>query len=135
MRYLLDSGIASDYVNRRFGVYQRAREVVRTGHILGIGAPVLGELWFGIFQSASRARNEERLRRQLADFKIWPFEHSAAEEFGRLSVELRRIGRPMQQIDIQIAAIAICLGECTVVSKDSDLSAVPGLNVEDWSKS
>jgi tRNA(fMet)-specific endonuclease VapC len=46
---------------------------------------------------------------------------------------LRRIGRPMQQIDIMIAAIARTLGDCTVVSKDSDLRAVPGLKVEDWS--
>jgi tRNA(fMet)-specific endonuclease VapC len=37
----------------------------------------------------------------------------------------------MQQIDIQIAAIALSLGNCTV-SADSDLAAVPGLTVEDW---
>ncbi len=35
-------------------------------------------------------------------------------------------------LNIQIAAIALCLGNCTVVSKDGDLSAVPGLNVENW---
>lgn len=38
----------------------------------------------------------------------------------------------MQQIDIQIAAIALTLGNCTVVTTDSDLSAVPGLPVENW---
>ena len=38
----------------------------------------------------------------------------------------------MQQIDIQIAAIAITLGNCTVVSTDSDLTAIPGLTVENW---
>ena len=39
----------------------------------------------------------------------------------------------MQVPDIQIAAIALSLGNCVVVSKDSDLRAVPGLAVEDWS--
>jgi tRNA(fMet)-specific endonuclease VapC len=38
----------------------------------------------------------------------------------------------MQQIDIMIAAIAISLGNCTVVTADTDLSAVPGLPVENW---
>ncbi|MHB1560792.1 MAG: type II toxin-antitoxin system VapC family toxin [Isosphaeraceae bacterium] len=38
----------------------------------------------------------------------------------------------MQQVDIQIAAIALALGNCTVVSGDSDLRAIPGLTVEDW---
>ena len=39
----------------------------------------------------------------------------------------------MPRIDIQIAAIALSLGNCTVVSKDSDLAEVPGLFVENWS--
>jgi tRNA(fMet)-specific endonuclease VapC len=38
----------------------------------------------------------------------------------------------MQQIDIQIAAIALSLGNCTVISTDSDLLAIPGLSVENW---
>ncbi len=39
----------------------------------------------------------------------------------------------MQQVDIMVAAIARTLGDSVVVSKDSDLAAVPGLSVEDWS--
>ena len=131
-RYLLDTGIASDYVNRRSGVYEKARDAVARGDRIGLGTPVLGELWAGIHGSATRARNGHRLRRQLSDVTVWPYDERAAEEFGRLSATLKRIGRPMQQIDIQIAAIAISLGNCTVVTKDSDLSAVPGLDVEDW---
>jgi tRNA(fMet)-specific endonuclease VapC len=38
----------------------------------------------------------------------------------------------MQQIDMMVAAIAMTLGNCTVVTTDSDLSAVPGLSVENW---
>ena len=38
----------------------------------------------------------------------------------------------MQTIDIQIAAIARTLRNCTVVTTESDLSAVPGLTVENW---
>ena len=91
-----------------------------------------GVIWSGIELSASRDRNVDRLKHALARLRIWPFEVKAGEIYGRLYAELRRMGRPMQVIDIQIAAIALCLGNCTVVSKDSDLSAVPGLNVENW---
>jgi predicted nucleic acid-binding protein len=34
--------------------------------------------------------------------------------------------------DMMIAAIALALGNCTVVTMDTDLSAVPGLTVENW---
>ena len=35
-------------------------------------------------------------------------------------------------MDIQIAAVALTLGNCTLVTKDSDFAAIPGLTVEDW---
>ncbi|MCL4203840.1 MAG: type II toxin-antitoxin system VapC family toxin [Pirellulaceae bacterium] len=82
--------------------------------------------------SASRERNLPHLRRALSRVICWPFDRAAAEEFGRVFVELRRAGRPMQLVDMQIAAIARSLGNCTVVTTDSDLADVPGLDVEDW---
>ena len=38
----------------------------------------------------------------------------------------------MQAIDLQVAAIALSLGNCTVVTTDTDLAAVFGLSVENW---
>ena len=131
-RYLLDTGIAGDYINRRHGVFERAQAEMARGHQIGIGTPVLGELRYGVEASTTRERNLRSLARAISTWTFWPFDHVAAEEYGRIAATLRRIGRPMQSIDIQIAAIARCLGNCTVVSKDSDLSAVPGLSVENW---
>ncbi len=131
-RYLFDTGIAADYVNRRGGVYARARQALAGGARLGLGAPVLGELWDGVFYSATSGFNEELLKRHLGHFAIWPFDQVAALEYGRVAAELRRRGRAMQQIDIQIAAIALTLADCTVVSKDTDLRDVSRLTVENW---
>jgi tRNA(fMet)-specific endonuclease VapC len=131
-RYLLDTGIGQDYQDRRHGVRERAIEERRKGHRIGICVPVLGELWSGVECSSTRDRNLERLRHALATLIVWPFSAEAAEEHGRIFAELRRAGRPMQQIDMQIGAIARTLPNCVVVTKDSDLSAIPGLTVENW---
>lgn len=133
-RYLLDSGIAGDYINRRQPVDGRIREAFLRGDHIGIGTPVLGELVGGIEYSATRERNLDRLRHSLRRLRIWPFDKAAATEYGRLYAELRRLGRPMQQIDIQTAALAFSLGNCTVVTADSDFAAIPNLVVVDWSK-
>jgi tRNA(fMet)-specific endonuclease VapC len=109
--------------------HARAR---RKGARIGTCMPVVGELFFGIEASATREANLPKLMRALSLLVCWPFDREAAEEYGRLAAELKRTGRPMQQIDIQIGAIALSLGNCTVVSGDSDLKAVPGLTVEDW---
>ena len=60
--------------------------------------PVVGELFAGVELSASRDKNRPRLVRGLNALFLWPIDRAAAEEYGRL-------GHPMQQIDIQIAAI------------------------------
>ena len=131
-RYLLDTGSASDTIFRRRGTHDRVKEARTAGHRIGIGLPVLGELYAGVEYSTTRDHNLEILQRNLGRFILWPFTPQAAEVYGRVYAELRRNGRTIQQVDLQIAAIALCLGNCTVVSKDSDLSAVPGLSVENW---
>jgi tRNA(fMet)-specific endonuclease VapC len=129
---LFDTGIAQDFQDDRRDVRRKALEQRKLGHRLGICVPVLGELWSGVEGSASRERNLERLHRALAELIIWPYSTDAAAEYGRIFTELRRTGRVMQQIDMQIAAIARTLPNCVIVSSDSDLLAVPGVTVENW---
>src|SRR5258708_5725960 len=132
-RFLLDAGPAQDFINRRHGVRGRVDAERRRGNRIGICTPVLGELWSGVEGSASRERNLQLLRHALSRLIVWPYTNEAAEQFGRVFAELRRVGRPMQQIDIMVAAVAFSLGDCTVVTTDSDLTAIPGLAVENWS--
>lgn len=131
-RYLLDTGIMGHFINRRRGVQAKVREARQRGVRIGTCMPVVGELFYGIERSASRDANLPRLRRGLSEIICWPFDRLAAEEYGRLAAELKRLGRPMQQIDIQVAAVALSLGSCVVVSADGDLTAIPGLKVENW---
>lgn len=131
-RFLLDTKPAQDFNNDRHDIRQRADAERQRGNRIGICTPVLGELWSGIEGSETRQENLQRLRHGLSRLLLWPYDQAAAAEFGRIFTELKRRGRSMQQVDIQIAAIALSLGNTTVVTEDSDLSAVPGLTVENW---
>ncbi len=131
-RYLLDCNAAADCIFRRRNVHERVKQARAAGHKIGIAIPVIGELMAGVELSQSRARNLEIVERNLDLFRLWPLTPEAAREYDRLFAELRRTGRPMQTIDIQIAAIALSLCSCAVVTRDTDLSSVSGLRVEDW---
>jgi tRNA(fMet)-specific endonuclease VapC len=131
-RHLLDTNAASDYIFRRRGVRERAMQARAAGAKIGIGLPVVAELLGGIENSSSRDKNLDIVNRHLYLFRIWPFTMEAARIYGRLFAETRRVGRTMQTMDLLIASIALSLGNCTVVSTDSDMRAVPGLVVEDW---
>ena len=134
MRYLLDTGIAQAFIGRDANVLQRVDVARRAGNPIGICTPVLGELWSGVEGSISRDKNLHRLTVALSRLVVWPYTNAAAKQFGRVFAELRRIGRPMQQIDIMVAAIAFTLGNCRVISNDTDLVAIPGLKVENWAE-
>ena len=131
-RFLLDTNMMGHFINRRKGVDSRVRQARLQGAVVGTCLPVVCELFFGVENSASRDKNRKRLVRSLSGIVCWPLDRKAAEEYGRLATALKRRGRMIQQIDIQIAAIAVALGDCAVVSADSDLSAVSGLKVENW---
>lgn len=131
-RYLLDTNAIADCVFRRRGVSERVRAARLAGHAIGTGIPVLAELFAGVEYSVTRDANIEIVNRNLALFRQWPLTTEATREYGRLYAELRRAGRTIQTVDLMIAAIALTLGGCTVVTSDTDLFAVPGLDVENW---
>lgn len=131
-KLLLDSGIFSDYMHRRRNIYDRVRSYAIEGVRVGSCVPVVAELCLGIEASTSRDRNMRKLIGTLPTLTIWPFDQEAAFTYGKLAAELKRIGRPMQVVDIMVGAVALNLGNCVVATTDSDLAAIPGLNVEIW---
>lgn len=133
-RFILDTGIAGLYLDRKRGVFERARAENAKGHRIGIAGPVLGELVFRAEGSPQRDRNLLRLRQALDMWKVWLADIAAEYEYGRIAFVLKTMGRPIGQNDITIAAIAFSLGNTTVVSMDTDLSAIPGLSVENWAE-
>ena len=131
-RYLLDSNAVTSLINPRELFVDRVRAARLQGGRIGTCEPVVAELFYGLELSASRDLNLIRLRRALSRLACWPLDRRASEQFGLLAAELRRRGRPMQVVDMMLAAIALSLGDCTVITTDSDLLAVPGLAVENW---
>ena len=131
-KYLFDTNAISDSIARRHGIYDRSAEMRRNGAKIGTCYPVIAEMYFGIEKSASKQLNLIEFEIALRSFVIWPFDQKAAKEYGRIAAHLKRVGRPIQQIDMMIAAIALTIPDCTVVTRDTDFLAVPGLTVENW---
>ena len=100
---------------------------------MGNCIPVLGEIAGGLEASSSRDASWAKARPRIGKLLCWPYEKVAAYEYGRIYADLKKRGRVIQQIDMQIAAIALALRNCTAVRYDSDLTEVSGLNVENWS--
>lgn len=132
MRYLLDTGIAGLYLDRKRGVHERALAATLAGHRIGVTGPVLAELAYRCEGSPNREQNFRRLRDALDEWKVWLPDIETAFVYGRIAFTMKTLGRPIGQNDMMIAAVALALGNTVIVTLDSDLSAIPGLSLENW---
>jgi tRNA(fMet)-specific endonuclease VapC len=93
----------------------------------------VSELSFGVENSRFRKINLAALDAFLLDFRIMPFDETAAREAGRVRAELEKKGQRIGAMDTLIAAHAKSLGLPVVTNNVADFSEVRGLKVENWS--
>ena len=129
-RYLLDTNHAATLLrDTEAPLWVRLRSLSRAD--CGLCMPVIGELWYMVFNSARVDSNRAKLDALLAQFEVWEFDSAAAIQFGNIRAELRRAARPIPLFDILIAAIAR-VNNLTVVTADAHFRVVPGLKTENW---
>jgi tRNA(fMet)-specific endonuclease VapC len=104
--------------------------IVRSSAHLGVPITVLGELYFGIFAGQKQTDNLARLRRFLGSSRveILDIDEVTAKAFGEIASELRKIGRPIQQNDIWIAALCKQYG-FSLATIDAGFSNITGLEI------
>jgi tRNA(fMet)-specific endonuclease VapC len=95
---------------------------------------VKAELWHGAEKYGNRLRRQHALEMLFAPFVSLPFEDRAARHYADIRHQLEIQGSVIGPNDLMIAAIARS-NDITLVSADEAFSRVPGLRVEDWTRS
>lgn len=99
---------------------------------LAVTAVSLGELVHGAHKSRQVAVNLARVDVLLSGFTLLPFEARAARLFGRLRADLEKAGRRLDDLDLQIASVALAWEAPLLTHNRDHFDRVPGLQVEDW---
>jgi tRNA(fMet)-specific endonuclease VapC len=129
MRYLLDTNICI-YLMKRQPPQAAARFAALAFGDVGMSSITLAELRFGVEISARRQQDEAALDGLLQDVVAMPFEHTAAQAYGRLRALVR--SRRRDALDRLIAAHAVSLNCTLVTNNEADFAGYPGLAVENW---
>lgn len=130
-KYLLDTNHAGYLMGNDSRIVTRLKQKVQSGDEFGISMTVLGELYYAVHASQRRQQNQQRLLQMLTTLQIYPFDQSAAEEFGRIQAEQKAKGRPIPPLDAQIAAVARWRG-LSVLTADGHFDYVDDLEIENW---
>lgn len=133
LTYLLDTSILCQPIRDQpvAGVLSRWSEVGDAA--VCTSAICLAEVLQGLEQRNSE-KYWRRYRSILAGhYTVLPVDERVAARYGRLSAELRALGRPRPVLDLFIAATCLSQGLTVVTLNRQHFEDIPGLNMEDWS--
>lgn len=128
-RYILDTNHAGSLLRDNRTLWERIDGT--DDAVVHLCAPSLCELWFMMLNSDRRDENVARLEQFLVKLPVLPLDERAVREYGMIRVELKRAGRPIPRIDLQIAAITRS-GGFTLPTADRHFDHVGNLTVENW---
>lgn len=130
MRYLLDTNIISHLMREPQGaVTQRIAELGEETVFTSI--LVAAELRYGAARKASPRLNRTLLQ-VLGALTVEPFTVPADTHYAALRAHLERMGTPISQMDMLIAAQALAVGATLVTANEREFTRVLGLTVENW---
>ena len=127
--HLLDTDTTIDDLNRRPVVVTQRLEALPSGEAR-LSAITLAELVFGAMNSDFPERNLRSLVAVIETFQPVPFDAAAAERYGELRAYLRRLGQPIGDHDMLIAATALAHDATLVTNNEREFRRVPGLRLE-----
>lgn len=93
---------------------------------------VVAELYKGVYCSRRRWQNLTVLEQFLSLMPIVEFDSIAAEEFGKIQAELRRIGKPTGEIEAIIGAVARSRQDTLLTNNTRHFMNISGLQLENW---
>ena len=110
------------------------REHVSAEEELGTTAISVAELMHGAQRSQHRDDNLARLEVLLSAMVVLPFDEAAGRRFGILKAELEAKGEPLDNLDLQIASIAIENDLPLLTNNTGHFKRVSGLHLMNWLK-
>ena len=132
MQYLLDTNIVSYYLRRSSQVLEARVDAALQNNTCAISAITLAELRFGqAYLGLGDARRNviEAFLDKLPNL-AWSIE--TADQYGLLKATLQRQGRPIGELDTQIAAHALAENLILVTHNTKHFERIEGLKMEDW---
>ena len=105
--------------------------LVEGADLLFLPVVVMGELLYGAFNSAKPQKNEQATHKFSAQSVLVPIDDTIAIRYATVRLQLKKIGRPIPENDIWIAATCLELG-VPLLTRDGHFDHIHGLEVINW---
>lgn len=130
-RYLLDTNILSTLIKHPAGTVAKKIATLDDEKVCCTSLIVACELRYGT-QKKGSAVLSIKVDQLLDTIAVLPLKDDIILHYAEIRVDLERIGQPIGNNDLLIAAHARSLGLTVVTANIGEFSRVPGLIVENW---
>jgi len=111
---------------------RKIKELDRSGDALTTTIFNVAELWVGIERADDPATEQGVVEELLRPLVVLGFDEASARSFGRITASLQKRGRPVGDMDVLIASVALLHGEKIITRNPFHLDEIPGLVVESY---
>lgn len=129
--YMLDTNTVSYIIKGKSKTARARLASLGADEVACISIVTEFELEFGLAKNPNAQNLRDAVRWFLARIKVLPLGTAEARAYGHLRVKQEAAGRPLESMDMLIAAHAIAAG-AILITADKVFSFVPGLTRENW---
>ena len=130
--YLLDTDILIYSLKAHEIVQQNLRHHLHDP--INVSAVTLMELYYGAYKSQKIANNLAKVKAIENSLEIIPVNQEMVEIFGVLKSDLEKVGKPLDDFDLILAATAMSHNLIIVTNNEKHFGRIDGLKMENWSK-
>ncbi len=106
------------------------KNIERTKYIY-IPAIVIGELFYGAYNSKHKKTNILKIRELCSNIEILSCDVNTSKIYGEIKYQIKLKGKPIPENDIWIAALSIQY-KIPLISKDNHFKQIDGLMLQVW---
>ncbi len=127
MKYLLDTSWVVYYLRGEERIVRRLLSLRKEG--LAISIISLAELYEGVFRSRNSFLAEKSLKDFLSGVSIIGINEKICKVFGKERARLRRLGKPIGDLDLLIASTCICYDLVLLTENIKEFERVKNLKI------
>lgn len=129
--YLLDTNICIYILKKKpIEVFNRFKEF-KIGD-MKVSTITIAELYYGAYNSKRVEKNLDTINSFLEPFDFVEFDEKSALEYAKIKASLKKEGKIIGELDMQIAGVALANGLILVTNNEREFKRVDGLIVENW---
>lgn len=133
MSFCLDTDVIIEFFRGNPKVAAKVKEVTSREQVC-ITHITLCELYKGAYLSDNPEKELERIQKLISSCNIVNLSLKSCDQFGKLSAELKKQGKPINDADLIIGSVALVNNMILVTNNTKHFELIKELKIENWTK-